>query len=407
MMEKLVERFLNYVSFETTSDPQSESCPTTGGQKVLAEFIRKELVDIGMENVTLDDNGYLMAELSSNLDYSVPVLGFVAHMDTSPDMSGKNPKPRIVKDYDGADIVLSPGIVLQVKKFPDIKKYVGQDIIVTDGTSLLGADDKAGIAEIVTAFEYLMNHPEIPHGDLRLCFTPDEEVGRGADAFDVKKFGADYAYTVDGGEIGELEYENFNAASVDVTVRGTSVHPGRAKDRLVNSMVLAMEFHRQLPDKEVPEHTEKYQGFYHLNNMEGGVEETHMHYIIRDHDRTLFESRKATVEEIVRQLNEKYGEERFVLAIKDTYYNMKEMIEPNMFMIDKAVQAMEKAGITALIQPIRGGTDGARLSFMGLPTPNFFTGGHNFHGKFEYIPIPSMKKAVEVIINLAENFSGK
>lgn len=403
-MENLIRRFLSYVDFETTSDEDSDTCPSTPGQMKLAKFLYEELKTLGLQEVSLDDNGYLMAKLPANVDYPTKTIGFVAHMDTSPDMSGKNPKPRVVRNYDAKDIVLSEGIVLEVEKFPEIANYKGQDLIVTDGTTLLGADDKAGIAEIVTAFEYLLANPQIPHGELRICFTPDEEIGRGADLFDVEKFDADYAYTVDGGEIGELEYENFNAAGAKLIIHGTSVHPGTAKDKMVNAMTLAMEFHQHLPAEEVPEHTEEYEGFYHLTGFEGSVEQARMDYIIRDFDRTSFERRKETMTEIARELNQAYGEERFVLSIKDQYYNMKEKIEENMFLVEEAIRAMEKAGVTPKVVPIRGGTDGSRLSFMGLPTPNIFTGGHNYHGKFEYIPIPSMEKSVEVILNLIEAF---
>lgn len=398
---------MSYVAFETTSDENSPSCPSTKGQMLLAKFIQKELKELGLENVSLDDNGYLMAELPSNLDYPTKTLGFVAHMDTSSDMSGKDPKPRIIPCYDGEDILLSEGIVLETATFPEIRNYIGQSLIVTDGTTLLGADDKAGIAEIVTAMEYLIAHPEIPHGGIKICFTPDEEIGRGADLFDVEKFGADFAYTVDGGEIGELEYENFNAASAKLTVKGTSVHPGTAKDKMVNSMTLAMEFHDRLPKEQVPEHTEGYEGFIHLHSMEGQVEETHLDYIIRDFDRSSFEGRKRMMQELAEHLNARYGEKRFNLSLKDQYYNMKEKIEEHIFLVDEAVAAMKKAGVTPIIQPIRGGTDGSKLSFMGLPTPNIFTGAHNGHGKFEYIPIPSMEKAVEVILHLAESFGKK
>lgn len=403
-MEHLVERFLSYVNFETTSDEESETCPSTAGQTELAKFLREELKRIGLQEISLDENGYLMATLPSNVDHPTKTIGFVAHMDTSPDMSGRDPKPRIVQNYDGKDIVLQDGIVLEVEKFPELINYKGQDLIVTDGTTLLGADDKAGIAEIVTALEYLIQNPQIPHGKIRICFTPDEEIGRGADRFDVEKFGADYAYTVDGGEIGELEYENFNAAGARLIVRGTSVHPGTAKDKMVNAMTLAMEFHHQLPAEEVPEHTEHYEGFYHLIGFKGAVEQAQADYIIRDFDKDSFEKRKQMMVQIAERLNQNYGEERFILAVKDQYYNMKEKIEENMFLIDIAIEAMKKANVTPKIVPIRGGTDGSRLSFMGLPTPNIFTGGHNYHGKFEYVPVQSMKKAVEVILNIAEAF---
>lgn len=404
-MNKLVERFLHYVKYDTASDPKGTDCPTTHGQMVLAEAIKNELIDIGLKDVELDENGYITATLESNLDYETKTIGFIAHMDTSPDFSGANVNPRIVKNYDGNDIELSKDIILKTADFPEILNYKGQDIIVTDGTTLLGADNKAGIAEIITAMEYLIENPDIKHGTIKIGFTPDEEVGKGADKFDVEGFGADYAYTIDGGEIGELEYENFNAAYARVIVNGRNVHPGNAKNKMINSVSLGMEFANLFPKNEVPEKTEGYEGFYHLNDFVGNVEKTNLYYIIRDFDSESFEGRKNFFTDSISKLNEKYGEDTFELDLKDQYFNMKEKIEPNMFLVDKAFKAMEDAGVKPIVKPIRGGTDGARLSFMGLPTPNIFTGGHNFHGKYEYIPIQSMEKAVDVIINIAKEFS--
>lgn len=406
-MNKLVERFLHYVKYDTASNPKETNCPTTHGQMVLAETLKNELIDIGLKDVTLDENGYIMATLESNLDYETDVIGFIAHMDTSPDFSGANVNPRIIKDYDGEDINLSSDVVLKTEDFPEILRYKGQDIIVTDGSTLLGADNKAGIAEIITAMEYLIENPDIKHGTIKIGFTPDEEVGKGADKFDVELFEAKYAYTIDGGEIGELEYENFNAAYARITVNGRNVHPGNAKNKMINSITLAQELTRHLPKMEVPEHTEGYEGFYHLNDFIGNVEQTKLYYIIRDFDKDSFENRKKFLEEKIVELNNKYGEATFQMELKDQYYNMKEKIEPNMILVDKAFIAMEKAGVKPIVKPIRGGTDGARLSFMGLPTPNIFTGGHNFHGKYEYIPVKSMEKAVEVIINIAKEFADK
>lgn len=400
-MQNLTERFLNYVKFETTSDENSPTCPSTKNQMEFAKRIAAELKEIGLVEVEVDENGYVMATCPANTTRDLPVIGFIAHMDTSPDMSGKNVNPKIIKNYDGNDIILNEeaGIVLSPSDFPELLENKGLDLITTDGKTLLGADDKAGIAEIITAMEYLISHPELPHGKIRIAFTPDEEIGRGADLFDVKKFGASFAYTLDGGPIGELEYENFNAASAKITIQGRNVHPGSAKNKMVNSSLIAMELNSMLPVNERPEYTEKYEGFYHLTNINGTVENTTISYIIRDHSRELFENKKRLLQETVDFLNKKYGD-IITLELKDSYYNMKEMIEPKMFIIDLAKEAMENIGITPKIQPIRGGTDGARLSFMGLPCPNIFTGGFNFHGKYEYIPIQSMEKAVETVLEI-------
>ncbi len=400
-MQNLTERFLNYVKFETTSDENSPTCPSTKNQMEFAKRIAAELKEIGLVEVEVDENGYVMATCPANTTRDLPVIGFIAHMDTSPDMSGKNVNPKIIKNYDGNDIILNEeaGIVLSPSDFPELLENKGLDLITTDGTTLLGADDKAGIAEIITAMEYLISHPELPHGKIRIAFTPDEEIGRGADLFDVKKFGASFAYTLDGGPIGELEYENFNAASAKITIQGRNVHPGSAKGKMVNSALIAMELNSMLPVNERPEYTEKYEGFYHLTNINGTVENTTISYIIRDHSRELFENKKILLQEIVDFLNKKYGD-IITLEVKDSYYNMKEMIEPKMFIVDLAKEAMENVGIIPKIQPIRGGTDGARLSFMGLPCPNIFTGGFNFHGKYEYIPIQSMEKAVETVLEI-------
>lgn len=400
-MQNLTERFLNYVKIETTSDENSPTCPSTKNQLEFAKQIANELKEIGLEEVEVDENGYVMATCPANTNKDLPVIGFIAHMDTSPDMSGNNVNPKIVKNYDGKDIVLNKegGIVLSPSDFPELLDNIGLDLITTDGTTLLGADDKAGIAEILTAMEYLLSHPEFEHGKIRIAFTPDEEIGRGADLFDVEKFGASFAYTLDGGPIGELEYENFNAASAKITIQGRNVHPGSAKGKMVNSALVAMELNSMLPVNERPEFTEKYEGFYHLTNISGTVENTTISYIIRDHSRELFESKKILLQEIVDFLNKKYGD-IVTLEMKDSYYNMKEMIEPKMFIVDLAKEAMENVGIAPKIQPIRGGTDGARLSFMGLPCPNIFTGGYNFHGKYEYIAIQSMEKAVETVLEI-------
>jgi tripeptide aminopeptidase len=401
----ITERFLKYVSFHTTSDYNTNLTPSTPGQLVFAQYLAEELKTIGMSNVTLDTNGYLMATLPANTDEKVPVIGFIAHMDTSPDMSGRNIKARIVENYDGSDILLNEEqvIVLETTQYPEILNYIGQDIIVTDGTTLLGADDKAGIAEIVTAMEYLIQHPEIKHGKIRVGFTPDEEIGQGADHFDVDAFGAEWAYTLDGSEIGELEYENFNAASAKVTIKGLNVHPGYAKHVMRNSMRIAHQFISMLPRHETPEHTEGYEGFYHLTAMKGDVETSTLEYIIRDHDHDRFERRKKEMQHLVNKINAEFGENTAHLEMKDQYYNMREKVEPVIHIVDMAYKAMEEVGIKPNVKPIRGGTDGSRLSFMGLPCPNVFAGGHNFHGRFEYLPIPSMEKATQVIVTIAKN----
>jgi len=405
-MEKVVERFLKYISFDTMSNEESTEVPSTAGQLVLAEELAKELKELGLEDVTVDRYGYVMATLPANINKPAPVIGFIAHMDTSEEASGANVKPGIVRNYDGGDILLNKeqNIVLSPSEFPEIKNYIGQDIIVTDGTTLLGADDKAGIAEIITAMEYLIKHPEIPHGTIRIAFTPDEEIGRGTEHFDVKKFNADFAYTIDGGAIGELEYENFNAAKANLTVNGRSVHTGSAKNKMINSITVAMEFNSMLPSCETPEHTEGYEGFYHLEKISGKVEKTTMQYILRDHDMGKLEQKKDFMKRIADYLNGKYGNGTVELEIKDQYYNMKLKVEPEIHIVNTAKKSMEEAGVIPVIKPIRGGTDGARLSFKGLPTPNIFTGGHNYHGKFEYIPVQSMNKAVEVIVRIVEAY---
>lgn len=401
---KLVERFLSYVKVETTSNETTEVTPSTPGQMVFAKQLRDELIELGLEEVVLDENGYLYATLPANTDNdSIPVIGFIAHIDTAPDASGRDVKPRIVEKYDGGDIVLNEAenIVLRTSYFPEILDHKGEDIIVTDGTTLLGADDKAGIAEIVTAMEYLMQHPEIKHGKIRVGFNPDEEIGLGAHKFNVELFGCDWAYTMDGGEVGEIEYENFNAASAKVTFHGVSVHPGTAKNKMVNAGNLAVEFAATLPSDERPETTEGYEGFYHLTGMDGNVELAHLNYIIRDHNREIFELRKATVQHLAEQFNQS-NTGCCEVAIRDQYYNMLEKIEPVMHVIDIAKQAMEEAGVTPKVQPIRGGTDGAQLSFKGLPCPNIFAGGMNMHGKYEYVPVQSLEKAMKTIVNICK-----
>ena len=397
----ITERFLKYVSFCTTSDEETNMTPSTPGQMEFAKYLASELKEIGMQEVTLDENGYVMATLPANVE-GKPTIGFIAHMDTAPDASGKNVKARIVENYDGQDIVLNAekNIVFEVAKYPEILDYKGQDIIVTDGTTLLGADDKAGLAEIVTACEYLIQHPEIQHGKIRVGFTPDEEIGQGADHFDVEKFGCDFAYTMDGGAVGELEYENFNAAGCKVKVHGVNVHPGYGYHKMINSMRIANHFATMLPRWETPEHTQGYEGFYHLIVMNGSVEETTLQYIIRDHDRARFESRKREIEHLARKINQEYGEGTVEVEIRDQYYNMREKVEPVMHIVTLVEEAMKEVGVTPKVQPIRGGTDGARLSFEGLPCPNIFAGGVNFHSRFEYLPIPSMEKAMEVILQI-------
>ncbi len=399
----LVERFFDYISYDTQSDEETNMTPSTPGQMVFVKHLKEELEKMGLEEITLDDNGYLMASLPSNTDKTVPTVGFIAHVDTAPDMSGKHVNPRIVTDYDGNDIVLNQeqSIVLSPADFPELKDYIGQDLIVTDGTTLLGADDKAGIAEIVTAVAYLQAHPEIKHGKIRIAFNPDEEIGKGAHKFDVERFGCEFAYTMDGGEIGELEYENFNAAYAKVTIKGRNVHPGSAKHKMVNSIRVAANFIEMLPRWETPEHTEGYEGFYHLVGIQGSVEQTVLTYIIRDHDRNRFESRKKEIEHLVRKTNTEYPGSTSV-EMGDQYYNMREKIEPVMHIINYAEEAMRMAGVKPKVQPIRGGTDGAQLSFKGLPCPNIFAGGLNFHGRYEFVPVPSMEKASEVIVNICK-----
>ncbi|MBF6609042.1 MAG: peptidase T [Flavobacterium sp.] len=407
-MQNIIDRFVKYVKIDTESDPNSDTTPSTKKQFDLANLLADELKSIGMTNVSIDEFGYVMATLSSNVSQKVPVIGFVSHFDTSPDFSGKNVNPQIIKNYDGGDIVLNKeqNIILSPNYFSDLLQYKGQTLITTDGTTLLGADDKAGITEIMTAMEYMIQHPEIKHGEIRVCFTPDEEIGRGADKFDVQKFGAEWAYTMDGSQIGELEYENFNAAGAKLVIKGKSVHPGYAKGKMINSMLIANKFISKLPKKEVPERTKDYEGFYHVTNISGSIEETKVDLIIRDHDARKFHKRKENVTKIVAKINSKYakqfGEDIISLEIKDQYYNMRQMVEPMMFIVDVAEKAMRELGIEPLIKPIRGGTDGSRLSYMGLPCPNIFAGGHNFHGKYEYVPVESMQKAVEVIVRIAE-----
>ncbi|AAM25000.1 tripeptide aminopeptidase [Caldanaerobacter subterraneus subsp. tengcongensis MB4] len=408
-MSKVVERFLKYVKYHTTSDENSNTFPSTEGQLIFARELAKELKELGLSEVEVDENGYVTALLSANTDKKIPTIGFIAHMDTSPDMCGKDVKPQIIENYDGNDIVLNKekGIILSTSEFPELKNYIGKTLITTDGTTLLGADDKAGIAEIITAIEYLINHPEIEHGNVKIAFTPDEEIGRGVDKFNVKKFACDFAYTVDGGELGTIEYENFNAASAKIKIHGRNVHPGTAKGKMKNSILIGIELQNMLPELERPEHTEGYQGFYHLNNFQGTVEETSMYYIIRDFDKQAFSDKKEYIKSIVEALNKKYGEGTVELELKDQYYNMREVIEKHMHIVETAMEAMRSLGIEPKVVPIRGGTDGARLSFMGLPTPNLFTGGHNFHGKYEFIPIHAMEKAVEVIVKIVELYGKK
>ena len=407
--DHIIKRFISYVTIDTESDPNNPDFPSSDNQWDLANLLVKELKDIGMSDVTLDKNCYVMATLPSNLDYDVPTIGFVSHIDTTPDYTGANIKPKIHHEYDGKDIVLNKNenIVLSPSYFDDLLQYIGQTIITTDGTTLLGADDKAGITEIVSAMEYLINHPEIKHGKIRICFTPDEEVGKGAHKFDVKKFGADWAYTMDGSQIGELEYENFNAASAKITINGKIVHPGYAKGKMINSMSIAGDFILRLPSKEVPESTEGYEGFFHLHQIKGNVEQSILQYIIRDHDTDLFNNRKQFMIDLVAKMNSELGNNAIELDIKDQYYNMKEKVIPVMHIVDIAEEVMQDIGITPLIKPIRGGTDGSQLSFMGLPCPNIFAGGHNFHGRYEYVPVESMIKATEVIIGISEKVAYK
>lgn len=407
-MQHIIDRFISYVIIDTESDPNSETTPSTPKQWVLANKLVEELKAIGMQDVTIDDKSYIMATLPSNVDYDVPTIGFISHFDTSPDFCGANVKPQIITDYDGKDIVLNvaKNIVLSPNYFKDLLQYKGQTLITTDGTTLLGADDKAGITEIVTAMELLINTPEIKHGKIRVGFTPDEEIGRGAHHFDVEKFGADWAYTMDGSQVGELEYENFNAAGAKITFKGKSVHPGYAKGKMINSMLIANDFINELPSGETPEETKGYEGFFHVNHLTGSIEETVLELIIRDHNKKKFEKRKELIEKIARKINKKFakqfGEDIVVTEIKDQYYNMKEKVLPVKHIVDIAEKAMRELDIKPLIKPIRGGTDGSQLSYKGLPCPNIFAGGHNFHGKYEYVPVESMEKAVKVIVKIAE-----
>ena len=404
-MEKLLDKFLRYVAVETTSNEDSETQPSSEKELNLLRLLRDELIKMGIK-AELDEYGYVMATIPANTRKKIPAIGFIAHVDTAPDASGKDIKPQIIKKWDGKDIVLNKkkNIVLRTAEFPEMLQYKGQTMITTDGTTLLGADDKAGVAEIMWAAQYLMEHPEFKHGEIKIGFTPDEEIGRGVVKFDVEKFGARYAYTMDGGEIGELEYENFNAAGAKIHIQGSNIHPGYGKDKMVNSMLIAMELDAMLPEEQRPRYTQGYEGFFHLTAINGTVEETNMSYIIRDHDRVKFEEKKALMTSIVKYLNQKYGKV-VKLELKHQYYNMRQEVEPHFFIVEKAIKAMEMAGIKPKVQPIRGGTDGANLSFMGLPCPNIFAGGHNFHGKLEYVPLQSMEKASEVILNIIKLFA--
>ncbi len=400
-MEKILDRFLRYVAVETTSNEESDSQPSSACQLDLLRMLADELNAMGVK-AELDEWGYVMATIPSNIDKEVPAVGFIAHVDTAPDASGKDIKPRIVENYDGEDVVLNLelGIKIPVADFPEIRQYKGQTLVVTDGTTLLGADDKAGVAEIMNAVQYIVEHPEFKHGEIKIGFTPDEEIGRGVDKFDVEKFGAKYAYTMDGGQIGELEYENFNAASAKIHIQGRNVHPGYAKDKMINAIIIAMELNGMLPVQQRPEHTSGYEGFFHIVGISGAVEQASVSYIIRDHSMEKFQQKKALMQEVVAFVNAKYGAGTATLEMKDQYYNMREQVEPHYHIIEKAMKAMEMAGVKPVVQPIRGGTDGARLSFMGLPCPNIFAGGHNFHGKLEYLPLQSMEKASEVVLNI-------
>ncbi|MBL3647565.1 MULTISPECIES: peptidase T [unclassified Bacillus (in: firmicutes)] len=406
MKEEIIERFTTYVKVDTQSDESVDTCPSTPGQLTLGNMLVDELKSIGMQDAVIDENGYVMATLPSNTEKDVPTIGFLAHVDTATDFTGKNVNPQIVESYDGKDIVLNEKlqVILSPDQYPELSGYKGHTLITTDGTTLLGADNKAGIAEIMTAMDYLIKHPEIKHGTIRVAFTPDEEIGRGPHKFDVKRFNASFAYTVDGGPLGELEYESFNAAAAKITVKGNNVHPGTAKGKMINSAKIAMKLNSLLPADEAPEYTEGYEGFYHLLSIQGDVEETKLHYIIRDFDKEKFQSRKATMKRVVEELQNEYGQDRIHLDMNDQYYNMREKIEPVIEIVNIAKQAMENLGIEPKISPIRGGTDGSQLSYMGLPTPNIFTGGENFHGKFEYISADNMVKAVNVIVEIAKQF---
>lgn len=409
MKNEMIERFTSYVKVDTQSNDSSETCPSTDSQLTLANMLVEELKNIGMQEVTIDENGYVMATLPANTDKEVPTIGFLAHLDTATDFTGKNVNPQIIEDFDGNAIVLNKGlnIVLSPADFPELPQYKGHTLITTDGTTLLGADNKAGIAEIMTAMSYLIQHPEIKHGKIRVAFTPDEEIGRGPHKFDVEAFGAKFAYTVDGGPLGELEFENFNAAGAKLTFKGKNVHPGTAKNKMVNSAKIAMEFQGRLPADEAPEYTEGYEGFFHLISFNGDVEETKLQYIIRDFDRDSFQARKELFGKIVSELQDAYGKESVQLEMNDQYYNMREKIEPVKEIVDIAYEAMENLGIKPIVKPIRGGTDGSQLSYMGLPTPNIFTGGENFHGRYEYISVNNMLKSVETIIEIAKLFEAK
>ena len=405
MREKVVQRFLKYVTFDTTANPNNSNCPSSEGQRVFANYLVEELKSLGLEDAHVDENSYVMATLRGNTE-GVETIGFISHLDTAPDITGKNVKPKIIKNYDGKDIVLNEelNIITSPKDYPDLKKFIGEDLIVTDGTTLLGADDKAGISEIVTAIEYLVNNPEIKHGDIKIGFTPDEEIGRGADLFNVEKFGAKYAYTIDGGIMGELQYENFNAAAAKITIQGRNVHPGAAKNKMINALHIAAEISQMFPQSERPETTEGYEGFYHLNDINGNVENATMVYIIRDHSKEKFEHRKQYMKDAISKVSEKYNG-RVTLELNDQYYNMKEKVEPVKFIVDIAEEAMKECDITPIIVPIRGGTDGARLSFMGLPCPNIFTGGLNFHSKNECIPVIALEKCSNLIVKIAQKYA--
>ena len=405
MREKVVQRFLKYVTFDTTANPNNSNCPSSEGQRVFANYLVEELKSLGLEDAHVDENSYVMATLRGNTE-GVETIGFISHLDTAPDVTGKNVKPKIIKNYDGKDIVLNEelNIITSPKDYPDLKKFIGEDLIVTDGTTLLGADDKAGISEIVTAIEYLVNNPEIKHGDIKIGFTPDEEIGRGADLFNVEKFGAKYAYTIDGGIMGELQYENFNAAGATITIQGRNVHPGAAKNKMINALHIAAEISQMFPQSERPETTEGYEGFYHLNDINGNVENATMVYIIRDHSKEKFEHRKQYMKDAISKVSEKYNG-RVTLELNDQYYNMKEKVEPVKFIVDIAEEAMKECDITPIIVPIRGGTDGARLSFMELPCPNIFTGGLNFHSKNECIPIIALEKCSNLIVKIAQKYT--
>jgi tripeptide aminopeptidase len=402
--EELIERFVSYVTIDTESDPNSKTTPSTQKQWDIANKLVQELKDMGLKDVSIDEHAYIMATVPSNVEHPVPSIGFISHFDTSPDFTGKDVKPQIIENYDGKDILLNKeqNIILSPDYFEDLLMYKGQTLITTDGTTLLGADDKAGVTEIMTAVKYLVEHPEIKHGDIKIGFTPDEEIGRGAHKFDVKKFGAEWAYTMDGSQVGELEYENFNAAGAQVKITGKIVHPGYAKGKMINSMYIAQDFINSLPRLETPEHTEGRQGFFHLTKIEGEVDETRLNYIIRDHDKEHFEARKKVMLDLAKEINEQHGREAVSIEIKDQYFNMREKVEPVMHIVDIAEQAMKELDIEPLIKPIRGGTDGSQLSYMGLPCPNIFAGGHNFHGRYEYVPVESMIKATQVIIKIAE-----